>query len=162
VAGDFDIDLSLPGNAGVECRSGGTNNDYKVVFTFPAAVTLSGAAVTPAPGKSGRMNGLPNLSADGKTVTVDLTDVADAQTIAVTLSGVGNGTNTTDLTVQMRLLVGDTNGNGAVSASDVSQTKAQSGQATTGLNFRADVNPSGSINTTDIGLVKANSGHVLP
>jgi probable HAF family extracellular repeat protein len=108
VPGDFDIDLSLPGNAGIECRSGGANSDYKVVFTFPTAVTLSGASVTPAPGKSGHMVGQPNLSFDSKKVTVDLTDVANAQTIAVTLSGVSNGTNTNDVTAQMKLLVGDT------------------------------------------------------
>ena len=120
--GAFDIDLSLTGNAGIECRSGGTNSDYQIVFTFPTAVTLGGASVTPAPGKSGRMVGQPNLSADGKTVTLDLTNVTDAQTIAVTLSGVSNGTNTNDVTAQMKLLVGDTNGNGVVNASDVSQT----------------------------------------
>ena len=60
-AGTFDINLPLAGNAGIECRSGGANSDHQVVFTFPTAVTLSGASVTPETGKSGHMAG-PRLS----------------------------------------------------------------------------------------------------
>ena len=36
----------------------------------------------------------------------------------------------------MSLLVGDTNANGVVNASDISQAKSQSGQAVRGSNFR--------------------------
>jgi hypothetical protein len=161
-AGFFDIDLPLTGNAGIECRSGGTNSDYKVVFTFPTAVTLSGASVTPASGKFGRMVGQPNLSPDGKTITVDLTNVTDARTIVVTLSGVSNGTSTNNVPAQMRLLVGDTSGNGVVNASDVSQTKLQSGQAVTSSNFRTDVIVNGTINASDLSIVKARSGTASP
>ena len=39
-----------------------------------------------------------------------------------------HGTSTADVTVPMSLLLGDTTGNGMVNASDVGQTKAQSGQ----------------------------------
>ena len=49
----------------------------------------------------------------------------------MTLSGVNSGAGTTDVTVHMSLRVGDTNGNGVVNASDVSQTKSRSGQTTT-------------------------------
>jgi hypothetical protein len=59
-------------------------------------------------------------------------------------------------------LVGDTNANRAVNASDVSQTKGQSGQPVTASNFRNDVNANGSINAGDINIVKANSGHSIP
>jgi titin len=160
--GAFDINLPLTGSTGIECRSGGANSDYQVVFTFPTAVTLSGASVTPAAGKSGRMAGQPNLSPDGKTVTIDLTNVADVQTIAVTLSGVSNGTNTNDVTVQMSLLVGDTSGNGVVNGTDVSQTKSQSGQTITNANFRSDVAVNGAINASDLALVKSRSGGGAP
>ena len=84
-AGTFDINLPLTGNAGIECRSGGANSDHQVVFTFPTAVTLSGASVTPETGKSGRMAGPPIISPDGRTVTLNLTDVTDVQTITLTL-----------------------------------------------------------------------------
>ena len=158
VAGDFDIDLSLPGNAGIECRSGGANGDYKIVFTFPAAVTLSGASVTPAPGKSARMIGLPSLSPDGKTVTVDLTDVTSAQTVTVTLADVSSGSGSTDIAVGMGVLVGDANGDGSVNSGDIAQTKSKSGQTIDATNFRTDVNVDGSINSADISLVKSRSG----
>ena len=161
-AGFFDINLPLTGNAGIECRNGGTNSDYKIVFTFPTAVTLSGASVTPASGKLGRMVGPPNLSPDGKTVTVDLTDVADAQTIAMTLSGVNNGTSTNDVTVHMSLFVGDSNGTGVVNASDVSQTKSRSGQAITNATFRSDVVVNGTINASDLAMIKSHSGAGTP
>ena len=136
----FDINLPLTGNAGIECRSGGTNSDYQVVFTFPTAVTLSSASVTHEANRKGNLAGVPSVSPDGRVVTLNLTNVSDMQTITITLSGVSNGTATNDVTVHMRLVVGDTNGNGVVNASDVSQTKLRSGQAASSSNFRSDVN----------------------
>jgi hypothetical protein len=157
-AGAFDINLPLAGNAGVECRSGGASGDHQVVFTFLTAVTLSGSSVTPEAGKSGRMAGPPSISPDGRTVTLNLTDVTDVQTITLALLDVNNGTSTNDVNVLMRLLVGDTNANGMVNASDVSQTKSQSGQAVTNSNFRTDVTVNGTINASDLALVKSRSG----
>jgi hypothetical protein len=95
-------------------------------------------------------------------VVVNLTGVADAQTIAVTLSQVSDGTNTADVIVPARFLLGDTTGNGSVNASDISQTKARSGQAVDYSNFRSDVNLNGTINASDISLVKSRSGSALP
>jgi hypothetical protein len=60
------------------------------------------------------------------------------------------------------LLIGDTNGNGHVNASDVSQTKSQSGMAACPSNFREDVTDDGMINASDIALVKSLSGTSLP
>ncbi len=60
----------------------------------------------------------------------------------------------------IRFLLGDTNGNGVVNGTDVSQTKAASGQPVTAANFRADVNASGVINATDLAIVKSQSGAV--
>ncbi len=71
---------------------------------------------------------------------------------------VSDGTTTGNVGIPMAVLVGDTNGNGSVTASDIGQTKAQSGQPTTAANFRTDVNASGSITASDIGLVKSMSG----
>ena len=144
-AGAFDINLPLDGNAGVECRSGGVNSEHQIVLTFPSAVTLSGASVTPEPGQSGSVVGSPGISPDGKTVTVNLTAVTDAQTITLTLSGVNNGTSTNDVGVPMHLVLGDTTANGVVNASDIGQTKSQSGQAVTNSNFRTDVTANGEI-----------------
>jgi hypothetical protein len=62
----------------------------------------------------------------------------------------------------MGILWGDTNGNRAVNAADVSQTKSRSGQAVDGTNFRSDVNANGSINAGDATLCKQYSGTSLP
>jgi uncharacterized delta-60 repeat protein len=157
-AGTFDINLQLTGNAGIECRDGGANGDYQVVFTFPSAVTLSGASVTPGQKKSARMAGSAIVSSDGRTVTVNLTDVSDAQTVTVTLSGVNDGTHTSNINVPMTMRLGDSSGNGAVNSSDVGQTKLRSGQTVNASNFRSDVLANGVINATDIGFVKSHSG----
>ena len=52
-------------------------------------------------------------------------------------------------------MMGDTNGNNAVNASDIAQTKAQTGQPITTANFRSDVAVNGIINASDVGLVKS-------
>ena len=59
-------------------------------------------------------------------------------------------------------LVGETNGSSSVSATDIGQTKSQSGQAVTASNFRTDVTANGgSISSSDVGLVKSAAGTVI-
>jgi hypothetical protein len=141
-------------------RVGGS---HKVVFTFPAPVTVSSAAVT-----SGTATvDSPMLASGGTEVSVDLSGVANAQRITITLLGVNDGTNTNDVAVRMGVLPGDTTGAGStgastVNASDIGQTKAQSGQPVTNANFRQDVNVSGTMTAADIGLVKSKAGTFLP
>jgi hypothetical protein len=149
----FDIDLPLTGTAGIECRSGGATNDYQVVVTFPVPVTFNSASVTSGSGS------VASTSGNGSSnVVVNLTGVTSAQTIALTLFGVNDGTSMGDVVIPMGVLVGDTSGNSSVNAGDVAQTKGQAGQPVTGANFRSDVNANGSINASDIALVKSNSG----
>jgi hypothetical protein len=94
---------------------------------------------------------------------VDIAGVADVQYLTVTLLGVSDGANRNDVAVRMGILAGDTTGNGSVNGSDVSQVKAQSGQAVSAMNFRQDVNVSGGfINASDIALIKSRSGSTLP
>jgi hypothetical protein len=97
-------------------------------------------------------------------MTVNLTGVADVQKITVTLSGVTDslGQVLPNTAVSMNLLNGDTSGNKMVNASDIGQTKAQSGVPVTNANFRQDVTPNGTINASDIGLVKSRSGQSVP
>jgi Dockerin type I domain len=56
------------------------------------------------------------------------------------------------------VLLGDTTSNAAVNSSDISQTKAQSGTATSQSNFRTDVTINGVVNSSDISTVKSKSG----
>jgi hypothetical protein len=99
------------------------------------------------------------------TVTVNLTGVTNIQRITIKLSALtetGNPANTGDLGLTMGVLVGDTNGNGAVNAGDTTQTRGRSGQTTDATNFRSDVNTDGTINSGDQIAVRSRSGTALP
>ena len=153
--GAFDIDLPLSGAPGIECRTGAVPGAHQIVLSFANSIAFSGVSVTTGTGSAA-------ASVSGTEVTVDLSGVANAQTITVTLANADDGANSSDVTVLSEVGPGDVNANGSVNATDVSQAKIQSGQPVTTANFRTDVNADGSINTTDIGLVKSTSGTSLP
>jgi N-acetylneuraminic acid mutarotase len=163
-AGSFDVNLPLSGTPGLECRSGGATNDYTMVVTFLANVSVNGspqAAVTAGSGTIGS-NGMSNggiVIISGDVVTIPLTNVVNAQTINVTLNSVNGSTN---VTIPMSVLIGDTNANGTVNAADVAQTKSRLGQTVGATNFRSDVNANGMLNAADAAIVKQNSGTSLP
>jgi hypothetical protein len=93
---------------------------------------------------------------------VNLTGIANAQTITVTLGGVNDGTNISDVEAAMSVLIGDTTGNGLVNSSDISQTQSQTGQPVSANNFREDLTVNGAINSSDIALAQSQSGTALP
>jgi hypothetical protein len=80
------------------------------------------------------------------------------------LSGVSDtqGFQTPFVAITAGFLRGDTTSNASVTASDIGQTKGQSGQPLSAANFRTDVNVNGAITASDIGQVKAQSGTQLP
>ena len=168
-AGDFDVDLPLTGTPGVECRSGGTTNDFTLVATFAGNVTVTGspqAQVTSGTGAIGS-GGVSNggmVTVSGNIVTIPLTNVADQQTISVTLNGVNSASDqpASDVVIPMSRLLGDSSGNRSVNAGDVAQVKQRIGQAVTAANFRSDLNANGSINAGDVSIAKQNTGHGVP
>ena len=95
---------------------------------------------------------------------INLTGVSDAQVLTVTASGITDLNNNalSPIAIPVGFLIGDTNGNHVVNASDIGQTKAQPGMPVTSTNFREDVNVNGAINASDIGLVKSKSGGTIP
>jgi Dockerin type I domain len=160
-AGPFDIDLPLfagatgPGR-GVECRSA-SGGAYTVIFNFTNPVTSVGG-VTSTCGTA-----TAAIGADNHQVAVSLSaGSCNAQYIAVQLNNVSDGTNTISPAVTFGLLIGDTNGNGSVNASDVALTKAQVGNTVSPPNFREDVTDDGVLNASDVALVKSKVGTSLP
>jgi hypothetical protein len=155
--GTFDINLPLSGEPGVECRSGAAG--HTLIFTFSNNLVSGNATIASG---VGNVSGTPVFN--GNTMTVNLTGVGNAQKIVVRLS------NVTDLfsqvlpntDVSMNVLFGDTNGNKSVTASDLAQTKSQSGLQVSASNFREDVSVSGAINGSDIAAVKSASGTSVP
>lgn len=156
-AGIYDIDLPLIGNPGIECRSGGASNDHQVVFTFPMPVSFTHAAVT-----SGTGSVSSSIGNGTNTITVNLTGVSDAQTTAVTLLSVTDGSSTTDVSAPLAVLLGDSNGDRLVNSGDAFQTRNRSGQTLDSTNFRSDYTADGYINSADYLLVRARSGNSLP
>jgi photosystem II stability/assembly factor-like uncharacterized protein len=165
-AGVFDVNLPVTGTPGIECRTGGSTNDYTMIVTFSTNVNVTGspqAQLTMGSGCVGVGGACTGtVSVSGNTVTVPLTNITDAQNINVRINGVVGASNSesprADVNIPMTVRIGDVNGNGVVNASDVAQTKSQVGQIVGSTNFRADVNVSGSITATDVALVKSHSG----
>jgi hypothetical protein len=157
-SGTFDITLPLYDGPAVECRAAGIGQRHQVMVTFANPVSVASASVVSDDGMA-----TVNTVTSGTRVSLELVSVANAQTVGITLTGVNDGTTTGDIFIPVSFLLGDTNGSGTVTASDIGSVKSQSGQAVTVANFRTDVTANGgSINASDIGQVKAQSGTQLP
>jgi hypothetical protein len=160
-AGTFDIILPLTGTRGVECRSGGANGAYTMVFTFAHnLVSVGGAGMASGFGSVNSSAVGPNPN----QYTVNLINVNNQQYVSVALLAAKDQTGAIGDIVgpQMGVLTGDTNADGFVNSADISQTKSQSGQAVGSANFREDLNADGFLNSADISLVKSKSGTALP
>jgi Tol biopolymer transport system component len=160
-AGAFDVDLPLSGNPGIECRTGGANGDYTIVYTFANTLTSVGwASVTSGTGAVTSSE----IGSDPHQCVVNLSGVTNAQQVLVTLNNVSDSTGnlSTAVSAQMSLLIGDTTGDGVVNSADIAQAKSQSGQTVSLSNFRQDLTADGSLNSGDIALVKSKSGTALP
>src|SRR6185295_15737436 len=84
-AGPFDINLPAAGNPGIECRRSGTNNAYTLVYTFGTDLAFAGGAtVTQGNATVDRTSVGPRLN----QVTVNVSNVTNAQHLMVTLAGV--------------------------------------------------------------------------
>ena len=152
---DFDMPVPLSGTPAVECRIG---SSHIIGVTFSNNVVSGQAMVTSGSGETSA----PFLS--GHNMIFAVNNVADAQTLTITLSNVTDdfGQVLPDTSFSVSFLLGDTNGNGSVNASDVSQTKSRVGQNVDNYNYRNDINVTGGINASDVALVKSRIGNGLP
>jgi hypothetical protein len=167
--GTFDINLPLPPMSsprGVECRSGGTNNDYTLVFTFKNNLTsVTGASVSGHDPSNGTGTVSSNSMGPGANqYTVHLTNVSTGQYIKVTLNGVldAAGNNGDVLSPQMGVLVGDVDATGRVDGNDVSTVQSHTRQTTNGTNFRDDIDETGRIEGNDVSATQAHTRTGLP
>src|SRR5207237_4170792 len=71
------FDLDLTSGTAIECRSGGANNSYKLVFSFTNSITSCGLASTGSvtPGPNSNQCSVDMNAATGNYVTVQLTGV---------------------------------------------------------------------------------------
>jgi PQQ-like domain len=162
-AGKFDVDLPLTGPRGHECRSGGTNGDYTMVFTFSKTLAVVGSATTDC----GSVGSSMIDSSDAHQYIVNLTgeNSCNGGYITVTLHDVIDSDGNTSSTISsppMALLVGDVTANGIASNTDVAAVKAQVAAPVTASNFRNDVNANGIVSNTDVSITKAQVGTSVP
>jgi PKD repeat protein len=156
--GPFDLVLPLSGPPAIECRSGGTGNDYQLIFVFPDTLSSVGGVSTSAGTVSSS-----GIGTDTHQYIVNLSGVTTGQYVTVTLNNAHDSANHVgNVSATMGVLVGDTTANKSVNSSDIAQTQSQSGIPVTNSNFREDVTVNGSINSSDIAAVQAASGTALP
>ena len=153
---NFDSDLGVGGISGIECRSGGGAGDYSLLLTFATPVTVGNASVTSGIGS------VSTFVVNNNVVTANLTGVANAQTLNVRLTNVSDGANANDINTSLKVLIGDTTGNGVVSNTDVAAVKAEVSAPITASNFRTDVNANGIVSNTDVSTTKAQISTTLP
>src|SRR5262249_25686274 len=139
-AGDFDIDMPLTGESGVECRGATT---YNAVFTFDAAVTSGNVAVLSGTATVG------TITATGNSLIAPLTGVINPQIVILRVSNI-NGDGQQHGDVLFGFNTADADGDRTVARNDKTEIQAQLGQPVTAANFRDDVTADGRINNTDV------------
>lgn len=161
-AGAFDVVLSpLPaGTTGIETRSNGISLNHQVIFKFPTEVTYTGASFSGS-GGGGSVNGTP-ASPNAIEVTVNLSNVGNAQNATVTLLNVNNGSTTSDVVVPIGFLLGDVDASGRVDAGDVLITRGQNLLPVGTNNFRTDVNANARIDAGDVLITREQNLSELP
>ncbi len=161
VQGGFAIDLPLTGDPGVESRSGGSQGSYTINFTFNGNLTSVANATT----SCGTVTSSQIDGSDPHRYIVNLSaPTCNAQDVTVTLTGISDdqGNTLATASVTVGLLLGDVDGDGTVTTTDFSLTKADSGQTTDATNFREDLIANGRIDRTDARSVRQQIGTSLP
>jgi len=161
IKGGFPIDLPLTGIPGIEDRSGGSKGRFTVEFTFNHELASVGSVMT----SCGIVQSSMIDTSDPHRFIVNLRNVTcNAKDVTVTLNNITDGTSNTILFSEavMSLLLGDVDGDGAVTRTDFAIEKADQDQATDENNFRADIDASGSIDRQDASTVKRQIGTSLP
>ena len=93
---------------------------------------------------------------------MNLTGVTNQQVLTVNLTGVSDGSVSSNLAIPIGILAGDTNVDQRVNSKDVNRTKTASGRIVNSTNFRTDVNLDGRIDVADTNFVKSFLGTSLP
>jgi len=161
-AGTFDINLPLTGTPSIECRSGGVNDQYMMVFTFANPLTsVDGANVTSGTGSVATSY---IDSTEPHNYIVSLSGVTNAQVLKVDLTNVSDsaGDFSSAVSASMGVLIGDVNGSRDVDSADVFLVRQQTLQTVTNSNFRDDINASGDIDSADVFLVRKQTLTSLP
>jgi len=157
--GDFDLELPLSGDLGIESRFG--TGKSEIVFTFNNNVTAVGGISSTC----GTLGKTAVDSADPHNVVVRLNETDCNQTfVTVTLTAVTDdqGHTLNSASVTFGVLFGDVTADGVVDDADVAAVRAVKGRRTNSSNFRADITADGGISFRDVRQAKNYQGSALP
>jgi hypothetical protein len=167
-AGPFDFPLPTSGVAGIECRDGGPNKDYTIIYTFTNSLFSVGSA-TVAHGIGGGTGSVSSqtFGPNANQYTVNLTNVSNAQHLILTLDNVHDtaGAILNNVVARMDVLIGDVNATGRVDTNDVFAVRQQSLQPLPPVgtaDARRDVDTSGRIDANDVFRVRQQTLTGLP
>jgi hypothetical protein len=118
--------------------------------------------VPQAPGGTASIAPVNGFSVSNTQVTVNLTNVSNAQTLTINLLGVVGGAKSGDVAIPMSVLLGDVNATGRTDSGDVTITRQQTVSQVNLSNFRLDVNCTGRIDAGDVTVVRNSSVTALP
>jgi WD40 repeat protein len=157
--GDFDIDLPLAGDLGIECRTGLTR--YAVVFTFNNNVTGADSATSGC----GTVGSISVDPIDSHHLIVTFNGATcNEQNVTITATNVHDdlGNTLAAASASMGVLIGDINGDGHVGNGDIGNIQAHRGEMTSSTNFHDDVTIDGRINNQDVQTARSHRGESLP
>ena len=143
--GNFDIPLPLAGASGIECRH--VSGTISLILTFDQPVTGGGASASGTSPTTQPVAGTPTFS--GNTMSVNVTNALDGQEVTLSLSGITSAAGGTlpSASVLVRLLEGDVNASGTVSAADIAIITG--GQRTAKRGGLTDAEPDRFVATRD-------------
>ena len=162
----FDAPLPLGGSLstgtlGIEPRRGGgaSFDQHQMIVNFATPISLRNPSTVTVTSGVGSVS---SFSISGTQAIINLTGVADAQRLAVTMSTVDDGPNTGSVAIPMGVLLGDANNSGRVDSGDLTKVRQNNLQLPNTNNFQADVNASGRIDSGDVTLVRQRNLTALP
>ena len=161
-AGTFDVDLPLTGKPGIEDRTGPQAGRHKVVVTFSVPVSVQNVTVTPGTGKIASLDSTTPFSVNNTEVTVNLTNVSNAQTLSINLIGVSGGGKSGNVSIPMSVLLADVDATGRVDGNDVSDVQSHTRQTVNLANFRYDIDTTGRIDGNDVSTTAGHTRTSLP
>jgi hypothetical protein len=166
-AGTFDLDLSLTGNPGIECRSGGANGEHTLVFAFLSSLNTVSSVTATASTSSGTVPvtvlSTSGIGTDAHQYIANLSGVPNASHLTVTLNAVTDSAGDFgDVSARMDVLLGDVNATGRTDSGDVTAVRNKTVSIPDQQTFQFDVNTSGRIDSGDVTVTRNASVTVLP
>ena len=164
--GPGELGISLTENAGsadVECRMDGPTK-IEIVFDGPVHADDGSLDFDDEIAVSSSATGvisLSDLDLTANTLTFTLDGVPDAGCMVLHLHGLASAANgiMDDTDFYLRVLLGDVDGDGQVTDTDMNLLRAQTGPLTPAA-FRADLNINGRVTSADVNVVRQHPSAV--